>query len=67
MYRGNFVTRKRTAIILVKLARESASKLESMVTELAGDAKPCASGLTPHHWGRRFVASGKTVAYGIRP
>jgi hypothetical protein len=63
---ANFMARKSTTIILDKLARESGSKLESMVTELASDSKPCAKGLTPTYWSRRFTASGKNEAAKVR-
>jgi len=50
------VAKKRSAIILGELARESAAKLQSMVVELTGDTN---EGSKPSHWSRRFAASGK--------
>jgi hypothetical protein len=59
------MTRKRTAIVLDKLARESACKLESMFAELAGEPRIDANPAQLSHWSRRFAASGKIMP--LRP
>jgi hypothetical protein len=61
------MTKTRTVIVLDKLARESACKLDSMVAELAGETPIDANRAQLSHWSRRFAASGKSAAYGIHP
>jgi hypothetical protein len=63
---GSPMPRKRTAIILDQLARESAVELDSMVVELIGETLlKAGDGTKPTHWRRRFAASGKFTL--IRP
>jgi len=54
------VAKKRSAIILGELARESAARLDSMAVELTDDiALAVSDGEKPGHWSKRFSASGK--------
>jgi hypothetical protein len=56
------MARKRTAIVLSKLARESVDELHSMVVELTGDHKADADETAePRPWSPRFAASGKSL------
>jgi len=62
------VARKKTAVVLNKLTRESSIELESMVAELTGNTSTKNIDFAKRsHWSRRFAASGKgTPAPKIR-
>lgn len=54
------MARKKSAIVLSDLSRESVDELESMVGDLISDAKADSSeAAKPAPWSRRFAASGK--------
>jgi hypothetical protein len=60
------MVRKKNAIVLDKLARESAIELDSMLDELMAHGQQHANDrATPSQWSRRFAASGKHTL--IRP
>ena len=60
------MAKKRRAIKLDQLGRESAAKVESMAMELAGEVRLGANDPKPALWSRRFAASGKGIAPKIR-
>jgi len=58
------MARRPTAIVLRKLAEESARQLKAMVTELEGNRVAIEG--KPTGWAKRFKASGKSRAPRIR-
>ena len=59
------MAKKRIAIVLEKLARESAAHLESMVSELSSEASSGSHvSVRQPLWGERFAASGKHKCQG---
>jgi hypothetical protein len=61
------MARKRTTIVLRKLAQRSSLELDSMIIELTGVSPTRANDARKTlHWSQRFAASGKNFAPKIR-